>query len=406
MLLRSSGPAARLPHARGSWRCPSWQLHCVGARGIQCHALSFRAETYAPPAAKVEHAAATLINRGTANPFEAAGQWLHSKVVQLDVVMASAGVHSPAVTALMALATGAAAVLGLHSLQVLVAGAPLTVVAWVEDLVGLSLAALPVNLLLLAATPLALWHALVWWSLHAALARSTQQGLSFLALLLLPHLPAWGRACLGACLAAALWAAQQQPALQQRLAPLTVQAGDTVWVHVTVLLHNGVAAVVVMLPGVSLRELGQEVVTAALMNSVSKLRFKRLAAVLDEMVEGALQGEVVETLINNPPPEKGGFFNPDLLWWQSLEDVMKKFRGEMPELGAVFLYPILDPRDRRPAVGPAAGLQPSGEQGRKRFWVPVQVTAIGKDFVELDGNYALSDQPVTLSVEVVGLQKQ
>ncbi|GFH27701.1 hypothetical protein HaLaN_26070, partial [Haematococcus lacustris] len=54
--------------------------------------------------------------------------------------------------------------------------------------------------------------------------------------------------------------------------------------------------------GVSLRELGQEVVTAALMNSVSKLRFKRLAAVLDEMVDGALQGEVVETLIDNPPP--------------------------------------------------------------------------------------------------------
>ena len=46
-------------------------------------------------------------------------------------------------------------------------------------------------------------------------------------------------------------------------------------------------------------------------------------------------GEVSSVAVHNPPPVQGGFVNPDLVWWQELEDLQRKFRDMTPQQGQV-----------------------------------------------------------------------
>ena len=50
---------------------------------------------------------------------------------------------------------------------------------------------------------------------------------------------------------------------------------------------------------------------------------------------GLVVGERSSLLVHNPPPAEGGFVNPDLVWWQDLEDLERKFKEAMPKQGQV-----------------------------------------------------------------------
>lgn len=94
---------------------------------------------------------------------------------------------------------------------------------------------------------------------------------------------------------------------------------------------------------------------------------------------GLFVGEHRSISIDNPPA--GGFYDPQLCWWQPREDFVSKFRRQ-PVAGQVFWYPIADGA-------------PS--------WVPTQVVNVGPQFVQLDANFGLTGREMQLGVRVAGV---
>lgn len=76
----------------------------------------------------------------------------------------------------------------------------------------------------------------------------------------------------------------------------------------------------------------------------------------------------------------------DLVWWQSVEDLERKFRNTCPEPGTVFWYPL----------GP----------GPDDNWAPVRVSSVGNGFAELDGNESISATGMVVEVSLLSLSKK
>ncbi|GAX78293.1 hypothetical protein CEUSTIGMA_g5735.t1 [Chlamydomonas eustigma] len=115
----------------------------------------------------------------------------------------------------------------------------------------------------------------------------------------------------------------------------------------------------------------------------NRFRSSLFASLLDQVIPEMVVGERRSVAFHNPMPEEGGFFSPDLVWWQDIEDVEEKFKGEYPLPGEVFWFPL----------GP----------GKDENWAPVRVNAINEEFVELDGNVSIEDEEVIVEVELIRL---
>jgi hypothetical protein len=108
-------------------------------------------------------------------------------------------------------------------------------------------------------------------------------------------------------------------------------------------------------------------------------RWEVLEPYVAQAAEGLYLGETASIPLYNPSGV--GYWNPRFTWWQPVAEVEAKF-GELPCVGDVFWYPVAD-----------------------RAAVPTRVNAIGKDFVELDANFGVSDTQLELQVQLVKLVK-
>eukprot|EP00878_Enallax_costatus_P017741 GHUV01018640.1.p1 GENE.GHUV01018640.1~~GHUV01018640.1.p1 ORF type:complete len:476 (+),score=182.86 GHUV01018640.1:465-1892(+) len=96
---------------------------------------------------------------------------------------------------------------------------------------------------------------------------------------------------------------------------------------------------------------------------------------------GMVLGETRSVVFFNP---KGvGYWNPRFSWWQPLSDVDDKFKGQTPDPGDVFWYPVAD-----------------------GAYVQTRVTSVGDTYVELDANYGVTGTDLCMDVQLVRLQKQ
>lgn len=110
-------------------------------------------------------------------------------------------------------------------------------------------------------------------------------------------------------------------------------------------------------------------------------RWEALRPFIAHASNGLYLGETLSVPLYNP--KVVGYWNPNFTWWQPSAEVLDKFKGNMPEVGDVFWYPVAD--------GAA---------------VPTRVNAVGRDYVELDANYGVTDTALELQVQLVRLLKQ
>lgn len=130
-------------------------------------------------------------------------------------------------------------------------------------------------------------------------------------------------------------------------------------------------------PSSNLRELQQEVQGWL---GQPAARWDALRPFAADAAQGLFLGESRSIPLFNP---KGcGYYNSNFTWWQPAADVAAKFGGEVPGVGDVFWYPVID--------GAA---------------VLTRVSAVGQDYVELDANYGVTDAPLELRVQLVKLHK-
>ncbi len=97
--------------------------------------------------------------------------------------------------------------------------------------------------------------------------------------------------------------------------------------------------------------------------------------VVGTRLAGRYPGETFELQLTGPG--LASYSNPELVWWQPVEEVAKKF-GQMPEAGHVFWYPL-----------------------RKGSWVPVEVARVSEQYVELDALAPQAQGPLVLQVQVL-----
>ena len=109
-------------------------------------------------------------------------------------------------------------------------------------------------------------------------------------------------------------------------------------------------------------------------------RWEALQPFIAQAAEGLYLGETASLPLYNP--RLVGYWNPNFNWWQPIAEVQAKFKGDMPQVGDVFWYPVVD--------GAA---------------VPTRVNAIGQDYVELDANYGVTGAALELQVQLVRLNK-
>ncbi len=172
----------------------------------------------------------------------------------------------------------------------------------------------------------------------------------------------------GAALSASLLALTMQPAFLARLESWKASVGDQVQVHLTVRSESG--AVIDTTHGkgpisftVGRTEAetdGSSVDMASTSSSVypggeegvrltrsraeglgiqaagaSRFQSPTIVALMDHLSQGLVVGERVKINVHNPAPKDGGFFNPDLVWWQDREDIDRKFKDDVPAAGQV-----------------------------------------------------------------------
>lgn len=110
-------------------------------------------------------------------------------------------------------------------------------------------------------------------------------------------------------------------------------------------------------------------------------RWESLQPFAAEAACGLFLGETRSVRFFNP---KGvGYWNPRFSWWQPKSDVAEKFKGQMPNPGDVFWYPVSE-----------------------SAYVQTRVTSIGDTHVELDANYGVTGTELQMVVQLVRLQKQ
>jgi hypothetical protein len=96
--------------------------------------------------------------------------------------------------------------------------------------------------------------------------------------------------------------------------------------------------------------------------------------VVASRLSGRYPGESFELQLTGPG--LAVYHNPELVWWQPKEEVVKKL-GQLPQAGHVFWYPIRD-----------------------GAWVPVTVARVSEQYVELDAAAALAEGPLVLQVQL------
>eukprot|EP00879_Flechtneria_rotunda_P028403 GHRR01030510.1.p3 GENE.GHRR01030510.1~~GHRR01030510.1.p3 ORF type:complete len:117 (-),score=32.24 GHRR01030510.1:489-839(-) len=110
-------------------------------------------------------------------------------------------------------------------------------------------------------------------------------------------------------------------------------------------------------------------------------RWEVLQPLIADAAAGMYLGESKTVTIFNP--SGSGYWNPKFTWWQPTTDVVQKFRGQMPNVGDVFWYPVAE-----------------------RASVPTRVAMICEEFTELDANYGITDTQLQLEIKLVRLHKQ
>lgn len=174
-------------------------------------------------------------------------------------------------------------------------------------------------------------------------------------------------------LAACLYLAPSDPA---RLSTYQAQVGDIVEVHITGQLSDGTEFDTTYGSSPLVLALGQHLVLPP-----GQDRFQFLEKWIAEEVEGMYLGQQ-STIATFNPGYGAGYYNPDLCWLQSPQEVAAKL-GLSPLTRDVFQYPA-----------------------DKGGWLTTQVTRMGQTTLELDSNFALQGVILNWKLDLVGIVKQ
>jgi FKBP-type peptidyl-prolyl cis-trans isomerase 2 len=109
-------------------------------------------------------------------------------------------------------------------------------------------------------------------------------------------------------------------------------------------------------------------------------RWDALTPFIADAAAGMYLGQTRSVAIYNPL--NVGYWNPRFTWWQPTADVMEKFKGQVPQVGEVFWYPVAD-----------------------GAYVPTRIQNVGEQYVELDANYGVTGTSLQLEVQLVRLYK-